>query len=140
MGLPTLEDIAEFSKYLFGHDIHQEYKMKRQEIRKNEDNLKKRVSKLTKNYTFEVLRQVVRYAPLPYEVLVVYVTITEDWSASRYFLASTLWRTEEQAALIFYELKKLAPKLNRFVEGLEKLANTLDPEKTNLVEKPYKDS
>ena len=122
----TLEGLIEFSKYLFGYNIHRSYKKKRQEIRKTEDNLTKRTLKLSKNYTYECIRQVVRYAPLAWETTVAYVAIIEDLSAVKYFSLSTMTRAVELMAISAYQVNKFIPKFRKFADDLEKLGKTMN--------------
>jgi len=66
--------------YLVGYDIHNYNSKIRKNIRENENNLTKRVLKLSLNYCKEGIRQSVRYAPLILEGLIFYHAATGDMS------------------------------------------------------------
>ncbi len=112
----NLKEIIEVPKYLFGYNIHQDYKKKRQAIRNSEDNLGKKVLKLSGNYALEGFRQVVRYTPLAAEGMLIYYGVTEDLSALIYLPVPVFTRCLEQAVVY-------AP---RFLKGFEEFSKNVD--------------
>ncbi len=112
----NLKEAIEIPKYLFGYNIHQDYKKKRQAIRNSEDNLGKKVLKLSGNYALEGFRQVVRYTPLALEGMTIYFGVTEDLSALLYLPVPVGMRCLEQAVVY----------TPRFLKGFEEFSKNVD--------------
>ena len=129
--------IVEVPKYLFGYDIHQAGKKRRQEIRETKEDLQTRGLKLSKNYAWEGLRQVVRYTPLVFEGLI----LTDNLPINTWLYTSLPVRATEQVIIslhILYQLPKTIEEgfegvakeleeLNKIIEeGFEKLNKSLE--------------
>ena len=112
----NLKEAIEIPKYLFGYNIHQDYKKKRQKIRDDEDGLVKKVLKLSGNYALEGFRQVVRYTPLALEGMTIYFGVTEDLSALLYLPVPVGMRCLEQAVVY-------GP---RFLKGFIEFSDNID--------------
>ena len=84
----SLKASIEIPKYLLGYDIHSSNAKQRQIIRESEDNLGKRVLKLSLNYSWEGFRQAVRYTPLVLEGVILYENVTNNLPLSTWIYTS----------------------------------------------------
>jgi len=126
----SIKASIEIPKYLFGYGIHKSSTKQRQEIRKSEGNLGKRVLKLSLNYTWEGFREVVRYIPLALEGLILYEHITNNLPLSTWLYTSLPIRLIEGKLILEHrkskKRKEFYKELNQTLEELSKTFEKLD--------------